>query len=429
METKQGSQRRPLAWPGGEGLSARYQSVRTLSERICAPLAVDDHQLQSIPQTSPPKWHLAHVSWFFETFVLSAYVAGYRPYHPDFAFLFNSYYYGLGEMQPRPDRGMLSRPTLSQVLDYRAHVDRWMAELIGNSRHPDWEELSRRIELGLHHEQQHQELLLMDIKHNFSVNPLRPAYRDSLAQAQAGAQAPPLAWREFPGGIREIGAGDEGFAFDNERPRHRVLMRDYRLADRLVTNGEYLEFMRDGGYDESRHWLSDGWAMVKANGWRHPLYWEARDGEWWQFTLGGMRPLRLDEPVGHLSYYEAEAYARWLDKRLPLEAELEFALAGQDPLAGHFLERDALHPQPAGPAGQWFGDLWNWTASSYCAYPGFRPLAGAMGEYNGKFMANQMVLKGGCCVTPSEHIRASYRNFYYPHDRWPFTGIRLAEDL
>jgi ergothioneine biosynthesis protein EgtB len=311
------------------------------------------------------------------------------------------------------------------VLDYRRHVDRWMGELLAAADARLWPELERRTVLGLNHEQQHQELMLMDIKHNFSVNPMQPGYREDLTWSDA--EAPPLAWREQDGGVFEIGAPATGFAFDNERPRHHALIQAHRLAARLVTNGEYLEFIEDGGYGEPSLWLADGWALSNERDWRHPLYWRQEAGQWRQFTLGGLRPLNLNEPVCHISYYEADAYARWCGKRLPQEAELELALAQQAPAAGHFLERDALHPMPAGAAGQWYGELWNWTASNYNAYPGFRPLPGAMGEYNGKFMSNQMVLKGGCCVTPGGHIRASYRNFFYPHDRWPFCGIRLAE--
>ena len=408
-----------------ESLLARYEAVRALSERICEPLAVDDYQIQSIVETSPPKWHLAHVSWFFETFLLNEFIPNYTPFHPAFGYLFNSYYYAVGSMHPRPRRGLLSRPTLDQVLDYRRHVDQWMRELMASADERLWPELARRVQLGLNHEQQHQELLLMDIKHNLFVNPMRPSYREDLVSSSASA--PELTWREQSGGLFEIGAPAEGFAFDNERPRHQSLIQDHRLATRLVSNGEYLEFIQDGGYEEPNLWLADGWTMINERDWRHPLYWLHDSGEWRQFTLGGVRPLNPHEPVCHISYYEADAYARWCGKRLPEEAELELALAQREPAAGRFLERDALHPLPAEAAGQWYGDLWNWTASSYCAYPGFSPLPGAMGEYNGKFMSNQMVLKGGCCATPGDHIRGSYRNFYYPHDRWPFCGMRLAE--
>lgn len=409
-----------------ESLLRHYETVRGLSERICEPLAVDDYQLQSILETSPPKWHLAHVSWFFETFVLACFQRDYRPFHERFGYLFNSYYYTVGNMHPRPQRGMLSRPTLAEVFDYRRHVDARMRHLLATADSTRWEDLASRVVLGLHHEQQHQELMLMDIKHNFSVNPLLPAYRSDLPVSSR--EAPPLGWLDGAGGIHEIGCGGEGFSFDNEGPRHRVLLQDHRLADRLTTNGEFLDFIRDGGYRQPELWLSDGWALIRQRDWRHPLYWREEDGAWEQFTLGGPRPLNPHEPVCHLSYYEADAYARWAGRRLPSEAELELMLETRDACEGNFLDSGQLHPIPAGYGGQWAGDLWNWTASSYAAYPGFKPLNGAMGEYNGKFMSNQMVLKGGCCVTPRDHMRASYRNFFYPHDRWPFTGLRLAED-
>ena len=401
-----------------------YRKVRRHTELLCEPLAAEDYQVQSIDETSPPKWHIAHVTWFFETFVLSRYAPGYAPYRREYDYLFNSYYYTHGQMHPRPRRGMLSRPIVGEVFDYRARVDEAVTRLLEEATDRDREELYARITLGLHHEQQHQELLLMDVKHNFSVNPLKPAYREDLAAPPGETR--PARWIEREGGIEEVGHAGGGFAFDNETPRHTRLLRDHRLADRFVTNGEYLAFIDDGGYDDPALWLSDGWSLIQGEGWRHPLYWEARDG-WRQFTLGGMRDLNPHEPVCHLSYYEADAYARWAGKRLPLEEELETLLARQ-PIAGNFVDSGYLHPAPAGGNGQWFGDLWAWTASPYTAYPGFKPLGGAMGEYNGKFMSNQMVLKGGCCLTPADHVRSSYRNFFYPRDRWPCTGLRLAED-
>ena len=408
---------------GREALAVAYRSVRDGSEQICAQLATDDYQLQSITETSPPKWHIAHVTWFFEAFVLSHFDPGYRPYHPRFSYLFNSYYETVGSMQPRAQRGMLSRPTVEEVYRYRASVDEQLLALMATVAEAQWADLAFRVTLGLNHEQQHQELLLMDIKHNLSVNPLRPAYNADLQTSQA--QAAPLNWRERPGGIREIGYAGDGFAFDNETPRHRVLLQEHRLASRLITNGEYLAFMADEAYQRPELWLGDGWYLLQRQGWTQPLYWERIEGDWWQYTLGGMRKLNPDEPVCHVSFYEAEAYARWAGKRLPTEAELEIMLLEQ-PQQGNFLDHDYLHPMPGD--GQWYGDVWEWTASPYTAYPGFKPLAGSMGEYNGKFMCNQMVLRGGCCVTPPGHVRANYRNFYYPHDRWPFTGLRLAED-
>ena len=408
---------------GIESLAAVYQTVRGETERICQPLAMDDYQVQSITETSPPKWHLAHVSWFFETFVLSHFNPAYLPFHPRFAYLFNSYYETVGNMQPRPQRGMLSRPTVEEIYRYRAHVDKYILELLAILPAHQQDDLIFRLTLGLHHEQQHQELLLMDIKHNLSVNPLRPAYNSQLTTTEA--KVTPLMWLECKGGVHEIGNSGESFAFDNETPRHTVLLQDHKLASRLVTNGEYLAFLADQSYQRPELWLADGWYMIQRQGWFHPLYWENIDGEWWQYTLGGMRQLDLREPVCHISYYEADAFARWAGKRLPTEAELEVMLAEQ-PLQGNFMDHDRLHPAPGN--GQWYGDVWEWTTSSYSAYPGFKPLAGSLGEYNGKFMSNQMVLRGGCCVTSPGHMRASYRNFFYPHDRWPFTGLRLAED-
>jgi ergothioneine biosynthesis protein EgtB len=410
-----------------EWLLSRYEAVRCVSEVICSPLEIDDYQLQSMAETSPPKWHLAHVSWFFETFVLSRFRPDYRPYHPDFNYIFNSYYYGVGQMHPRPKRGMLSRPTVEEVYDYRRHVDEQMRSLMASVGGSEWNELAFRVTLGLNHEQQHQELLLMDIKHNLSVNPLRPAYRKDLPKDSGLAAA--LGWEDRSGGVVELGHAGEGFCFDNETPRHRVFLQDHRLANRLVTNAEYLAFIQDDGYETPSLWMSDGWALINQENWRHPLYWHQQEGDWQEYTLGGMRDLNPHQPVSHISYYEADAYARWAGKRLPTEAELERCLADKTAADGNFYESGHLHPTAASHEGQWYGDLWNWTASSYSAYPGFKPLKGAMGEYNGKFMSNQMVLKGGCCATPRDHIRASYRNFFYPHERWAFCGIRLAGDL
>lgn len=408
-----------------ENLIADYRRVRKRTAQLCAPLAVDDYQIQSIAQTSPPKWHIAHVSWFFETFVLTHFDPESPVYDPAFDYLFNSYYYSHGQMHPRPRRGLLSRPTVDELYAYRARVDARVVALMEQVEPDRWSELASRVTLGLNHEEQHQELLLMDIKHNFSVNPLKPAYRDDLDAPKGEAR--PMRWIERAGGVHHIGHEGAGFAYDNETPRHPLLLGEHRLADRLVTNGEYLAFIEDGGYGDSALWLADGWALIQREGWRHPLYWEHRDGDWLEFTLGGLRALDAGVPVSHLSYYEADAYARWAGKRLPLEAELETLLAGQ-PVRGNFLDSGLLHPAPAGEQAQWYGDLWAWTASPYMAYPGYRPLAGALGEYNGKFMSNQMVLKGGCCVTPPGHTRATYRNFFYPEERWAFTGLRLAED-
>lgn len=403
----------------------RFRQLRAYTEWICEPLAVDDYQVQSITETSPPKWHLAHVSWFFETFILNDFCSGYKPFHPEFAYLFNSYYETVGRMHPRGQRGLLSRPTVADIYAYRAYVNEHMERLIDSLDVMNCDDVLFRLELGLNHEQQHQELLFMDIKHNYSVNPLYPAYRNDVI-GHTG-ESPKLEWVEGAGGLHCIGSDTEQFVFDNETPRHQVLLNDYRLADRLITNAEYMMFMEDNGYNDPGLWLADGWYLLQRQGWTSPLYWVRQDQQWYEFALNGLCPLEPSAPVCHVSYYEADAYARWAGKRLPLEAELEVVLA-KKPVAGNFADKELLQPTVANQGGQWFGDCWNWTASPYSAYPRFQALAGSMGEYNGKFMSNQMVLKGGCCVTPAGHTRATYRNFFYPHDRWAFTGIRLAED-
>ncbi len=408
---------------------ARFQEVRAQTESLCSPLAIDDYQIQSVLETSPPKWHLAHVSWFFETFLLKPYAPRYRSFHPRFEYLFNSYYETVGSFHPRAQRGVLARPTVEEIYRYRAHVDEAMLTLMHSVSSERWDDVASRVILGLNHEQQHQELLLMDIKHNFAVNPLRPVYRERPATAMVSKPIAPLRWIERAGGLAEIGHAGESFAFDSETPRHDVLLRDHALASRPVTNGEYLKFVEAGAYADARHWLADGWTTVQEKRWRAPLYWEECEGAWWQMTLSGLRPLDLAEPVCHVSFYEADAYARWAGERLPLEEELETMLAGRA-VEGNFVDSGSLHPRAATGTGdgQWYGDVWEWTRSAYSPYPGFRPLAGSLGEYNGKFMANQMVLRGGCCATPRSHVRPSYRNFFYPHDRWPFTGVRLAAD-
>ena len=412
-------------------LAKRYVEVRGLSETLASPLSPEDQQVQSMPDVSPTKWHLAHVTWFFETFLLSPYLPGYEPFDPAFGYLFNSYYEGVGARHPRLDRGLLSRPPVSEVIAYRAHVDGAMVRLFETLSDDAWAEPAELIELGLNHEQQHQELLLMDIKHVLSRNPLRPAYRPR--NAREAAAAPEMGWTGHEGGLGRLGDDGSGFAFDNERPRHRVVLEDFRLADRPVTNGEYRAFVEDGGYRDPLLWLADGWATVQAEGWEAPLYWRETDGERSEFTLAGEVPLDHDAPVCHVSHYEAAAYATWAGKRLPTEAEWEAAAPGVDEENANLLAADRLHPAAANGNGrsatrQMIGDVWEWTASPYVAYPGFRTSPGAVGEYNGKFMSNQMVLRGGCCATPPGHIRATYRNFFYPHQRWPFTGIRLAED-
>jgi ergothioneine biosynthesis protein EgtB len=406
---------------------SRYAEVRHRTETLCVPLETDDYQVQSVIDASPPKWHLAHVTWFFETFLLKPYFPGYQPLDVRYERLFNSYYNTVGPFHPRAQRHTLSRPTVDEVYAYRAHVDRHMVTLIARCDPAHRASVAERVTLGLNHEQQHQELLLMDIKRNFFANPMYPAYSD-MPIVTCG-ETSPLTWLDFPGGIRETGSSETAFCFDNERPRHKVFLRDYRLASRPVTNGEYLAFMEDGGYKRPDLWLSDGWSAILERRWEAPLYWTKVDGEWHEMTLSGLRRLEPAEPVCHVSYYEADAYARSRGARLPTEAEWELAASGE-PIEGNFVEAARYHPRPAAGCqdNQWYGDVWEWTASAYAPYPGYRPMEGALGEYNGKFMANQYVLRGGCCATPQSHMRASYRNFFYPHDRWPFTGIRLACD-
>jgi ergothioneine biosynthesis protein EgtB len=408
-----------------EPLSAQYRRIRAVTESLCDPLQPEDYVVQSMPDASPAKWHLAHTAWFFEQFLLRPHLRGYRVFHPQYEYLFNSYYDSVGPMHARADRGLLTRPSVGEVRAYRAHVDANMLKLLDSAEE---DERVRAITLlGINHEQQHQELLLTDLKHLLSRNPLLPAYRE--LKNSTGGAATALRFQAFDGGICEIGATGKHFCFDNETPRHRVLVEPFSLADRLVTNGEYQQFVRDGGYRRAEFWLADGWATVKREGWTRPMYWsESMDSE---FSLGGLQPLLPGIPVSHLSYYEADAFARWAGMRLPTEAEWE--LAGMSvPIQGNFLDSDSLHPSCADASQslrQLFGDVWEWTSSSYSAYPGFRATTGALGEYNGKFMCNQFVLRGGSCVTPREHIRASYRNFFYPQARWQFTGLRLARDF
>lgn len=416
-----------------ESLEERYLAVRHQSLNICEPLEVEDHLVQPMDDASPPKWHLAHVTWFFETFLLKPFMRGYRVYDDAYEVLFNSYYNGVGQQYPRPRRGLLSRPTLDDVLGYRRHVDEHMLRFIQSEL--DQDKLFRVV-LGLHHEQQHQELLYTDIKYNLGNNPLRPAYI-SVCDEKNSQETPPLSFVGYEGGIYEIGI-DTGsisglnFAFDNESPRHQVLINDFAVADRLITNGEFLEFVEDGGYERPELWLSDAWSLLKSGTWDDsPLYWFREEGRWFEYTLHGVEPLAMNKPVCHVSAYEADAFASWKGMRLPTEQEWEVMAGDADP-AGNFMESGALHPEPVpasrpgqGP-GQAYGDVWEWTQSSYGPYPRFKPFAGALGEYNGKFMANQLVLRGGSCVTPASHIRRTYRNFFYPKDRWQFMGIRLA---
>jgi ergothioneine biosynthesis protein EgtB len=408
-------------------LLQQYLKLRETSLKICAPLGVEDHNLQPMPDASPAKWHLAHTTWFFETFVLSQYMDGFHPYHPAFRNLFNSYYNAVGDRPLRALRHILSRPSLDEVHAYRIYVDEAMVHLLTLELPQVAVEL---IELGINHEQQHQELIITDVKNGLWTNPLRSAYRVKPEHAaDDGNAVSPLSWHGFSEGIYSVGFEGGSFAFDNEGPRHNVFLQNFRLASRLVTNGEYLDFMRDGSYGNPLLWLSDGWDCVRNNQWSAPLYWEQRDGEWWNYTVEGLQPVRLNEPVCHISFYEADAYAHWAGARLPSEFEWEVA-ARSRPMTGNFLETDVLHPQPAKSSDdglvQMFGDVWEWTGSAYTKYPGFRPAAGAVGEYNGKFMCNQMVLRGGSCATPHSHIRATYRNFFPPHVRWQFMGVRLA---
>ncbi|HKQ60918.1 MAG TPA: ergothioneine biosynthesis protein EgtB [Candidatus Polarisedimenticolaceae bacterium] len=410
--------------PGAARWLDRFREVRAMTERLCAPLEIEDYVVQSMPDVSPTKWHLAHVSWFFETFLLQGFLPGYAPAHPQFAQLFNSYYNAVGEPYPRLARGLLTRPTVAEVYAYRAQVDREVARLVETGRLPA--RALEILELGLHHEQQHQELILMDVKHVLGTNPLDPAYRRDLPRTPAPPAAP-QAWIAHPAGLHPLGHAGPGFCFDNEGPAHRVLLREFALGSRLVTNAEYLEFIDDGGYARPDPWLAEGWTTLRAQGWEAPLYWRREASGWSEFTLGGRRALEPAEPVCHVSYYEADAFARWAGARLPTEAEWEVAAGGLPPDAGNFLEDDRLHPAPAHDA-QLFGDVWEWTQSAYAPYPGFRPAAGALGEYNGKFMVNQYVLRGGCCFTPRSHIRATYRNFFPAAARWACSGIRLARD-
>lgn len=450
--------------PAGHSLADRYAAVRRTTETLVEPLSPEDCVVQSMPDASPAKWHLAHTTWFFETFLLTPNLTGYEAFHPQFGFLFNSYYNAIGERHPRPMRGLLTRPSLDEVLVYRSYVDRSMADLLATGVSP---ETARLVEVGLNHEQQHQELLLTDVKHLLSCNPLRPAYREQpVAPSSAGAL--PVKFIEFEAGVRAFGHEGTEFCYDNEEPRHRQYVHAFRIADRLVTNGEWKAFIADGGYEQPEHWLSDGWDAVRTHRWAAPMYWERIDGEWRHFTLAGMRPVDDAEPVCHVSFYDADAFARWSGKRLPTEFEWELA-CGDRAIDGNLLDTGRLHPAPSDarvagagperaggsrraegspgtpsldarpglrppasspghPIAQLYGDVWEWTASPYIAYPGYKPPEGALGEYNGKFMSNQMVLRGGSCATPASHIRGTYRNFFPPAARWQFMGVRLAED-
>jgi len=435
-----------LDHPAAASLLSRFRTVRAETMRFCAPLTPEDMMVQSCAEASPVKWHLAHTSWFFETFVLAEFVAAYQPFNADFRWLFNSYYKALGEMPEKKLRASFSRPPLDQILEYRKHVDAAIGHLL--ERTPEDEAL-RRIALGLEHEQQHLELAATDIKHAFFTNPLHPAYAPNEKSSAIEAIAPPLEWLSFSpgqhgrGGVVEVGVTPDptalnAFAFDNETPRHPVYLAPFRLASRLVTCAEYLAFMDEDGYTRPELWLSEGWDTLEAEGWQAPLYWRRDEGTrsgWSVFTLHSWQSMdELSEtPVCHLSFFEADAFARWAGHRLPTEFEWEY-VAAQLPTAGNFLESQVLHPVPARAVAnsrqpqQIFGDVWEWTQSPYTGYPGYKPLPGALGEYNGKFMSSQMVLRGGSCVTPQTHIRATYRNFFQPATRWQFSGLRLARD-
>lgn len=414
-----------------EELIRRYTLVRQASTGLISGLSAEDCALQSMPDASPIKWHLAHTSWFFETFVLEQAIPGYQRFHPQYVVLFNSYYLGVGERHPRPERGLLSRPGLDDILQYRTHVDACMQDVIGRLDVLP-RNLRELIELGLNHEQQHQELMLTDLKHLLSRNPLKPAYRNARPAVTADSVAATLRWVNCPGGLHAIGHEGNGFAFDNELPRHRVFIEAHALASRVVTNGEYLAFMEDGGYTRHNLWLSEGWDVMQAQHWQAPLYWEKCDGQWQTFSLFGMEAPDAAAPVCHVSYFEADAYARWAGARLPFEAEWEIAASRAD-VKGNFSDEGALQPLPTATEHsplpqQLFGDVWEWTHSAYGPYPGYLTAPGAVGEYNGKFMANQYVLRGGSFATPRSHIRASYRNFFPAVSRWQFSGIRLARD-
>jgi len=410
---------------GGDALNARtladrFAGVRARSLALSAALSDADATVQSMPDASPAKWHLAHTTWFFETFVLRDHLPGYRLHDPRWPFLFNSYYEAEGQRHARDRRGMVTRPTLDEVRAYRAHVDAALAGALDALP----AEARALVELGCHHEEQHQELLVTDLVHLLSLNPLEPALYPAAAARRTAV--PPVGWVERDEQIARIGHDGDGFAFDCEGPRHRVLLPRHAIADRPVTNGEWQAFIADGGYRTPAHWLSDGWAWVRREAVAAPLYWEAREGEWTGFGLDGRQPLDPAAPVTHVSFYEADAYASWAGARLPTEAEWEAAAAGQDADGGHQL--DGAGPVAPRPGGGWFGNVWEWTGSAFRPYPGFAAATGAVGEYNGKFMSGQFVLRGGSCATPRGHLRASYRNFFYPHQRWQFTGVRLAQD-
>jgi ergothioneine biosynthesis protein EgtB len=409
----------------------RFTQVRLFTNKLCEPLETEDYVIQSMPDVSPTKWHLAHTSWFFEAFVLKKANPDYQSMHPLYSYLFNSYYIQAGDRWFRPNRGILSRPTVKEIFEYRNYVNEHVQNFIEKSSEENFNEFAPVIEIGLNHEQQHQELLLTDIKHVLSFNPLHPVYSKRMITNTNLIRE--VKWIDFQEGIYEIGYDGKEFCYDNETPVHKQFLNSFSLADRLITNTEYIEFIEDGGYTKPLLWLSDGWAVVENEKWKAPLYWEKREGEWYNFTLNGFRKVNPDEPVCHVSHYEADAFASWKGKRLPTEAEWEVA-ANSQKIDGNFVDDKQFHPVPlkeneSNKLKQMFGDVWEWTQSAYLPYPGYKTLPGALGEYNGKFMSGQMVLRGGSCATSKSHIRKTYRNFFHPHSRWQFTGIRLAKDI
>lgn len=423
-----------------ENIFAYFSRVRHDSERLCEPLEIEDYGIQTIPEVSPPKWHLAHTSWFFETMLLKPFYTGYKEYNPEFAILFNSYYDTIGSYHPRDQRGILSRPTVKEVYQYRHYVDDAMVDLLSQSTHRHLQDIISRTVLGLNHEQQHQELLLTDIKHIFSANPLKPIYHKLEKNLSRTPQSSTTTnWIGISGGIKSIGYSGNDFSYDNEGPQHKVYLEDFQLASQPVSNSEYLNFINAGGYQQADLWLSDAWKIVNQQQWTAPLYWQKMNNQWHNMTLSGMQPIDPNAPVCHVSSYEASAYARWINLdqpkvRLPTEAEWEVA-ATKLSLSGNLRESGLLQPQSLQVSSsedilqQMFGDVWEWTQSAYSAYPGYHAAIGPLGEYNGKFMSSQMVLRGGSCVTPNDHLRVTYRNFFYPHERWQFSGFRLAKDF
>lgn len=408
----------------------QFREIRQATLDLAGPLETEDYVIQAMGNTSPTKWHLAHVSWFFETFVLNEALPNYESMHPQYSYIFNSYYLQTGQPHSRSKRGLLSRPTVEQVYEYRKYVNKQVLQFLENATDDQLEKYGPVIEIGNNHEQQHQELMVTDFKYMFAQNPLFPAYKE--LDPPIGQSPAPLNWLPFEEGIYEIGNNNDEYTYDNEHPLHRKFLESFELTDRLITNGEYMEFMEDGGYTRSPLWLDDGWATVNEQGWDAPLYWTKKDGSWHHYTLGGLRQVNPHEPVTHLSYYEADAYARWAGARLPREAEWE-AAAGDQPGEGNFVEDGHFHPQPLQKNSeglkQMYGDVWEWTMSAYEPYPGYQPLPGALGEYNGKFMCSQYVLRGGSCATSKTHIRKTYRNFFYPDARWQFNGFRLARNI